>query len=113
MLLLLASHHAIPDGSTGFTKDGALSDSTDMLRAERWNADDRLQTIEHVAPQKPDQAKAPWAKDLYTDLGFIHRLGNLVLLPVEENSWISNRPCAEKRAIYEALSAMDMDKTKA
>lgn len=112
MLLLLASHHAIPDGVTGFTKDGALSDSTDMLRAERWKADDRLQTIEHVAPQNPDKDGPLWSADLYSDQGFIHRLGNLVLLPGEENSWISNRPWEEKRAIYEALSAIDMDETE-
>ena len=112
MLLLLASHHAIPEGTTGFTKDGALSDSTDMLRADRWKADDRLRTVEHIAPQNPDKDGTPWAADLYADQSLVHRIGNLVLLPGEENSWISNRPWVEKRAIYEALAAIDMDESK-
>ncbi len=99
VLLLLASHHAIPAGVTGLTKAGAIADSTDMLRPERWEADDRLQTIEHVAPQTPKRVGDTWAADLYTDNGFVHRIGNLVLLPGEENSWISNRPWSEKKAI--------------
>lgn len=110
VLLLVASHHAIPDGTTGFTKDGALSDSTDMLRAERWDNDDRLTTIEHIAPQNPRaNDTTPWSSTLYADQSFVNRLGNLVLLPGEENSSLSNKSWPEKRALYAALSSADMD----
>ncbi|WP_156056395.1 DUF262 domain-containing protein [Streptosporangium roseum] len=110
VLLLLASHHTVPNGSSGHTKDGRDSDATDMLRRGFWGPDARLATIEHVAPQTPRGTASGqgWDSKIY-DQGFVHRLGNLVLLPVEDNAFLGNRSWREKRTIYNALSTQDPD----
>ncbi|MCW3817845.1 DUF262 domain-containing HNH endonuclease family protein [Micromonospora sp. DR5-3] len=111
VLLLLSAHHSVPAGTSGHTKDGVHSDSTDMLRPERWNLDDRLVTIEHVAPKVP-RVPSGWSKDVYEDSGLVHRLGNLVLLPLDDNAFLSNRNWWEKRFLYGALAADDPDQTE-
>lgn len=109
-LLLLAAHGAIADGSSGLTKDGNLSDNNDMLRKERYTSDDRLATVEHIAPQSPDDDS--WSEKIYKSPALIHSLGNLTLLPVDDNSFISNRPWAEKQIFYRALSTDDPDESE-
>ncbi|UFN46439.1 DUF262 domain-containing protein [Nocardioides okcheonensis] len=110
-LLLVAGHHAVADGTTGLTKDGQVADHTAMLRADRYTSDDRLATVEHVAPQTPEDGH--WQAEIYRAPSAVSTLGNLTLLPVDDNSFISNRPWSEKRSIYGALSADAPDETKA
>lgn len=109
-LLLLAAHGAIADGSSGLTKNGNLSDNNDMLKKERYTSDDRLATVEHIAPQSPDDDS--WSEKIYRSPALIHSLGNLTLLPVDDNSFISNRPWVEKQIMYQALSADDPDQSE-
>jgi hypothetical protein len=109
-ILLLAAHGAIADGVTGLTKDGNLSDNNDMLRKERYTSDDRLATVEHIAPQSPDDDS--WSEKIYKSPALIHSIGNLTLLPVDDNSFISNRPWSEKQIFYRALSSDDPDKSE-
>jgi hypothetical protein len=111
LLLLVAGHHAVPDGNTGLTKNGQLADHTDLLRGDRYNADDRLATIEHIAPQA--NAEGNWADDVYLKPTTVNMLGNLTLLPLDDNSLISNRAWAEKRSLYQALSADAPDDSRA
>ncbi|QZY29688.1 DUF262 domain-containing protein [Nocardioides coralli] len=110
-LLLLAAHHAVPEETSGLTKDGAKADHTDMLKPDRYTTDDRLATVEHVAPQNP--TPDDWAIDLYASPSAIPVLGNLTLLPLDDNSFISNRPWNEKRRLYSALSAESPDAARA
>ena len=113
-LLLLASHHAVPDGHTGLTKPGAQADHTDMLRTDRWS-DERLATIEHVAPQNPlvsETGRMLWSSEVYADPTIVHRIGNLALLPLDDNSALGNRTWHDKRYIYRALSAESPDEAK-
>lgn len=109
-LLLIAAHGAIADGTSGLTKNGNLSDNNDMLKKERYTSDDRLATVEHIAPQSPDDHS--WSEKIYKTPALIHSLGNLTLLPVDDNSFISNRPWAEKQIFYRALSSEDPDQSE-
>lgn len=104
-LLLLAAHHAVP-GRKGLAKDGAIADHTNMLTGERWDQS-TLKTIEHVAPQSPSADENSWDAALYQQSGTIHQIGNLALLPLDDNAWLSNRSWSDKRAIYKVLSATD------
>lgn len=110
-LLLLASHHAVPDGSTGLTKDGQIADHTDFLTDDRYATDDRLATIEHVAPQTNSDNN--WESTIYSKPVTVNMLGNLTLLPLDDNSMISNRSWSEKKSLYRALSADAPDESKA
>jgi hypothetical protein len=102
-LLLVAAHHAIPDADTGLTKDGQTADHTDMLRADRYTADDRLSTVEHVAPRTPTSGE--WPDGIYEQPSAVSQLGNLTLLPLDRNAFLSNRSWQHKRILYRALSA--------
>jgi hypothetical protein len=108
-LLLTASHHAIPDADSGLTKDGAEADHTNMITPVRWT-DDRMATLEHIAPQKRGVDTA-WDDSLYGDVDTIHSIGNLTLVPLETNVLLGNRPWTEKQVLYRALSAEGPDVT--
>ncbi|WQZ94565.1 DUF262 domain-containing HNH endonuclease family protein [Helicobacter pylori] len=64
------------------------------------NFDSSLESIEHVLPQKPDQGysakEKSWAKNPHV----VHALGNLLLIPKNANSSLSNKPFEEKRKEY-------------
>lgn len=107
-LLLVASHHAIPDDA-GLTKTGAKSDATDMLHRERWS-DEGLASIEHVAPRS--QPKEGWLDEVYSDPTLMHTLGNLTLLPLDDNASVSNRSWEDKRWLYQILGAESPDEAK-
>ncbi|MGL2808252.1 DUF262 domain-containing protein [Helicobacter pylori] len=64
------------------------------------NFDGSLESIEHILPQKPDQGynakEKSWAKNPH----IVHALGNLLLIPKNANSSLSNKPFEEKRKAY-------------
>ncbi|WP_187952695.1 DUF262 domain-containing protein [Helicobacter pylori] len=64
------------------------------------NFDSSLESIEHILPQKPDQdysaKEKSWAKNPH----IVHALGNLLLIPKNANSSLSNKPFEEKRKEY-------------
>ncbi|WQS67087.1 DUF262 domain-containing HNH endonuclease family protein [Helicobacter pylori] len=64
------------------------------------NFDSSLESIEHILPQKPDQGystkEKSWAKNPHV----VHALGNLLLIPKNANSSLSNKPFNEKRKAY-------------
>jgi hypothetical protein len=102
--LLLSGHHAAPR-KNGLLRDGTKSDNTDFLKPERWT-DERLKTVEHVAPQtRTSGPEDDWPDDVYADAGKRQQLGNLTLVPLSENIEISNRSWKAKRVIYRALTA--------
>ncbi len=64
------------------------------------NFDGSIESIEHILPQKPDQGysvkEKSWAKNPH----IVHALGNLLLVPKNANSSLSNKPFEEKRKEY-------------
>ncbi|WP_120914606.1 DUF262 domain-containing protein [Helicobacter pylori] len=64
------------------------------------NFDSSIESIEHILPQKPDQdysaKEKSWAKNPHV----VHALGNLLLIPKNANSSLSNKPFEEKRKQY-------------
>ncbi len=64
------------------------------------NFDGSLESIEHILPQNPDQGysakEKSWAKNPHV----VHALGNLLLIPKNANSSLSNKPFDEKRKEY-------------
>ncbi|MCQ2825938.1 DUF262 domain-containing HNH endonuclease family protein [Helicobacter pylori] len=64
------------------------------------NFDSSLESIEHILPQKPDQGYNAKEKDWAKNPHIVHALGNLLLIPKNANSSLSNKPFEEKRKAY-------------
>jgi len=68
-----------------------------MLTLPRWLAKD-CKTIEHVAPQNPPENHT-WSSNIYQE-DFVHRVGNLILLPLEVNRFADNKGWGVKYLHY-------------
>ncbi|MBH0260565.1 DUF262 domain-containing protein [Helicobacter pylori] len=64
------------------------------------NFDGSLESIEHILPQKPNQGYSAKEKDWAKNPHIVHALGNLLLIPKNANSSLSNKPFDEKRKEY-------------
>ncbi len=64
------------------------------------NFDGSIESIEHILPQKPDQGYSAKEKDWVKNPHIVHALGNLLLIPKNANSSLSNKPFDEKRKAY-------------
>ncbi|KNE16330.1 DUF262 domain-containing protein [Helicobacter pylori] len=64
------------------------------------NFDSRIESIEHILPQKPDQGYSDKEKNWAKNPHIVHALENLLLIPKNANSSLSNRPFDEKRKEY-------------
>lgn len=64
------------------------------------NFDSSLESIEHILPQKPDQGHSAKEKSWAKNPHIVHALGNLLLIPKNANSSLSNKPFEEKRKEY-------------
>ncbi|MFP6240397.1 DUF262 domain-containing protein [Helicobacter pylori] len=64
------------------------------------NFDDSIESIEHILPQKPDQGYSAKEKSWAKNPHIVHALGNLLLIPKNANSSLSNKPFDEKRKAY-------------
>ncbi|WP_033618412.1 DUF262 domain-containing protein [Helicobacter pylori] len=64
------------------------------------NFDGSIESIEHILPQKPDQGYSAKEKELSKNPHVLHALGNLLLIPKNANSSLSNKPFDEKRKEY-------------
>ncbi|MFP6005349.1 DUF262 domain-containing protein [Helicobacter pylori] len=64
------------------------------------NFDSSLESIEHILPQKPDQGYSAKEKSWAKNPNIVHALGNLLLIPKNANSSLSNKPFEEKRKQY-------------
>ncbi|WRC93973.1 DUF262 domain-containing HNH endonuclease family protein [Helicobacter pylori] len=64
------------------------------------NFDSSIESIEHILPQKPDQGYSAKEKDWAKNPHIVHALGNLLLVPKNANSSLSNKPFDEKRKEY-------------
>ncbi|STO74467.1 RloF [Helicobacter pylori] len=64
------------------------------------NFDGSIESIEHILPQKPDQGYSAKEKSWAKNPHIAHALGNLLLIPKNANSSLSNKPFEEKRKAY-------------
>ncbi|WP_120920082.1 DUF262 domain-containing protein [Helicobacter pylori] len=64
------------------------------------NFDGSIESIEHILPQKPDQGYSDKEKNWAKNPHIVHALGNLLLIPKNANSSLSNKPFDEKRKAY-------------
>ncbi len=64
------------------------------------NFDSSIESIEHILPQKPDQGYSAKEKNWTKNPHIVHALGNLLLIPKNANSSLSNKPFDEKRKEY-------------
>ncbi len=62
--------------------------------------DSSLESIEHILPQNPDQGYSAKEKSWAKNPNIVHALGNLLLIPKNANSSLSNKPFEEKRKQY-------------
>jgi hypothetical protein len=107
-LLLAAYHDTVEDpNSPGLVVPGKEA-SSPCLTFDGWRDDIHL-SLEHVAPRTPN---FDWQTDLYTNREVIHHIGNLVLVPRDANSSLSDRPWPQKRVLYAALGAQSKEDAK-
>ncbi|MGL2767001.1 HNH endonuclease family protein [Helicobacter pylori] len=64
------------------------------------NFDGSIESIEHILPQNPDQGYSAKEKNWAKNPHVVHALGNLLLIPKNANSSLSNKPFEEKRKAY-------------
>ncbi|GAA7464104.1 DUF262 domain-containing protein [Helicobacter pylori] len=64
------------------------------------NFDSSIESIEHILPQNPDQDYNAKEKNWAKNPNIVHALGNLLLIPKNANSSLSNKPFEEKRKEY-------------
>ncbi|MGL2435615.1 DUF262 domain-containing protein [Helicobacter pylori] len=64
------------------------------------NFDGSIESIEHILPQNPDQGYSAKEKSWAKNPHIAHALGNLLLIPKNANSSLSNKPFDEKRKEY-------------
>ncbi|WP_231230382.1 DUF262 domain-containing protein [Helicobacter pylori] len=64
------------------------------------NFDGSIESIEHILPQNPDQGYSAKEKNWAKNPNIVHTLGNLLLIPKNANSSLSNKPFDEKRKQY-------------
>ncbi len=64
------------------------------------NFDGSIESIEHILPQNPDQGYSAKEKNWAKNPNIVHALGNLLLIPKNANSSLSNKPFDEKRKAY-------------
>ncbi|GAA7684747.1 hypothetical protein JP0150_14970 [Helicobacter pylori] len=55
------------------------------------NFDGSIESIEHILPQKPDQGYSTKEKNWAKNPNIVHALGNLLLIPKNANSSLSNK----------------------
>ncbi len=81
------------------------------LSSQTWH-NDIYATIEHIAPQDPDNNSDWKATDIYDDDEILHHLGNLTLIPLDSNASLSNRDWKIKKELFQALSAKTADESQ-
>ncbi|TPH50552.1 DUF262 domain-containing protein [Helicobacter pylori] len=64
------------------------------------NFDSSIESIEHILPQNPDQGYSAKEKSWAKNPHIVHALGNLLLIPKNANSSLSNKLFDEKRKQY-------------
>jgi hypothetical protein len=110
-LILAASHDSVKDQEhPGFLKPGRKGTNRTMTD-EFWMSQD-TNSIEHLAPENLNRP-GDWNQECYNEIyegingrpELLHTLGNLTLLPIKQNSLISDRNWSDKIKIYKSLAS--------
>ena len=87
-ILFVSGHDRVADETApGLTKEGTQN-VFPMLSRKQWNATDH-KSLEHVAPRRPPSEHG-WDQEIYTD-SKVDDIGNLLLVPPQVNSNLSNK----------------------
>lgn len=109
-LLVAATHDTVQDNdSPGLIKKGR-NNTFSTLNPTAW-VDIFPMEIEHVAPQSG--GGTTWDNQIYEDAETVHALGNLTLLPKNQNIVMSAHPWAKKKAGFNSLAARTEDEFEA
>ena len=104
-LIFCASDGTVPDKNNKGLLEKGTQGINPLLTLNQWN-DETYFTVEHVAPQSRN---TNWNNkrynDIYNDSRTIHTLGNLILLPKDENEILADRSWKHKKLMYSLLSA--------
>ena len=108
-LIFCASDGTVPDKNNKGLLEKGTQGINPLLTLSQWK-DETYFTVEHVAPRARN---ANWNKDKYNDIyndsKTIHTLGNLILLPKDENEILADRSWKHKKLMYSLLSAETVD----
>ena len=110
-LLLTAAHNARPDeGNAGLLsrQDFRTSEERNFLNFKTWKSENYA-TVEHIAPES--DPGSGWDPKIYRHPSTRHTIGNLILLPKNENSAIGNAGWPKKKIFYSALTATTDEET--
>ena len=100
-LVFCASDDTILDETEkGLLKRGR-SGINSLLKLSQWE-NEAYFTVEHIAPKSYGMG---WEEDIYNDPNIVDTLGNLILLPKEENNLLGNRSWEHKKLMYSLLAA--------
>lgn len=103
-LLLAAFNDVIQDHLEPHKLTKGKDGSFETLTIKQWDSP-HFETIEHIAPQQP-KTDGLWSKsNIYTSPHDVHKIGNLTILPIPNNSSLSNREWELKKKLFSALSA--------
>lgn len=103
-LLLAAFNDVIQDNLESHKLTKGKKGVFETLTIKQWDSP-HFETIEHIAPQHP-KPEGAWSKsDIYTSSNDVHKIGNLTILPIPNNSSLSNREWELKKNLFSALSA--------
>jgi uncharacterized protein with ParB-like and HNH nuclease domain len=106
-LLLAAAHNAKPDEEYPWKLvKKRQSREAEILSFGRWMSPE-VATVEHIAPDSGPNAG--WDSNIYSQPYLKHCLGNLTLLPQEENSAVANRSWQIKKKLYQAFVAESLE----
>jgi len=105
-LLFLYHHNTIPDPDNVGLNKVSTKAKDNFLTLEKVKSED-LKSIEHVAPQ--NGVKNGWDKELYDVDESFHKIGNLILMPLDLNKSAGNKNWREKLIYYKHLGEDDDD----
>jgi hypothetical protein len=100
-LLFCATNDAVADENEPALIKRGRPGIAPLFKLANWQ-NENYYTVEHIAPRKRSDK---WPSIFFDDPDLVHRLGNLILLPQEANSLISDRAWIHKRLFYKLLSA--------
>lgn len=101
MLLVSAHNTGLKNDSVFLLEKERHGAHKQYISLNQWRSDD-YKTLEHVAPQKPEN-KEDWDKKIY-QMSLLGTVGNLTLLPEKENSTVGNYGWDRKKIYYKAFS---------
>ena len=105
-LLLAAAHNSSPDKDKPglMTREDLItSKEWDFLNYRTWE-NYRYATVEHIVPRESGRGSG-WGKEFYEPTTRPDTIGNLTLLPLQENSVVGNNEWGRKKLYYKIFNS--------